>query len=190
VKSETNDNSDDLLSGPGNFEWGVFQVKNNGEEELIRSDGNSTLKSNDDYRLYVKPPKPSYVYIYQEDSNGNGSWLFPRPEVDIKNPLNNKDNWIPSRNQQFTLDDNTGTETIYLVASDKPDYDLEELLKGSNPENPTPSDTITFKIKTRGKNKTRGAVGSTEGELKNNMYITEIKGKNWDFYMEIKFKHK
>jgi outer membrane protein OmpA-like peptidoglycan-associated protein len=194
-ESETDNNSDDLLggnqknsdgllSGSDNFEWGVFHVKDNGTEELINTAGNSTLGSNDKYKIYVKPAKSSYVYIYQEDSNGNGSWLFPRAEIDIKNPLNSEDNWIPSRSQHFSLDDNTGTETIYLVASVKPANDLEAYLKeGSNTEKQTPSDTITFKIKTRG-------LGSIEDDLKNNMNVTEIKNKNWDFYVEIKFKHK
>lgn len=176
LSGKNQNNSDNLLSQPGNFEWGVFQVKNNGEEELIRTDGSSILKSNDKYRVYVKPPTPSYVYIYQEDSNGNGSWLFPRAEVDIKNPLNNNDNWIPSRNQHFSLDENIGTEKIYLFASDKPDNYLEKILKGSN----TPE---TFPITVRG-------ADNIKDDLINNMNVTEIKRKNWDFYMEIKFKHK
>jgi outer membrane protein OmpA-like peptidoglycan-associated protein len=196
-QNETRSNSKDLLTGNQNildgliiglndFACGVVQVKGNGTEEFINVAGNATLESNNKYRIFVKSPKPSYVYIYQEDSNRNGAWLFPRAEVIIKNPLGIDDNWIPSRYKHFTLDKNIGTETIYLVASDKPDKDLEDVLYQTNS---TPTDTIISKIKTRGKFKTRG-VESIGNDFNTNMIIAEIKDQNWDFYMEIKFKHK
>lgn len=165
------------------FEWGVFKVNNDGSEELIKNNGSTVLKSNDKYRLYVNPPKPTYVYIYQEDSNGNGSWLFPRASVDIKSPLNNNDNWIPSRNASFSLDNNTGIETIYMVASSQRDRKLEDLIFGPV-KDPEARDTITVIIKMR------GVAGSIVDESKHHMYMTEIKNKDkWDFYVEIKFKH-
>jgi outer membrane protein OmpA-like peptidoglycan-associated protein len=193
-QSETNNNNDSvLLTGnqpgqeesmgkPDQFEWGVFHVKSDGSEALIKNNGSTVLKSKDKYRLYLKPPKPSYIYIYQEDSNGNGSWLFPSKDIDIKNPLNNGDNWIPSRNVSFSLDNNTGTEAIYLVASSQQDLKLEDLIFDKNSYS-VPRDTITVRIKMR------GVAGSVVDESKHNAYMTEINGKNWDFYVEIKFKH-
>ena len=130
---ENENNSDDQRGVTDNFVWGVFHVKDNGTEELINISGKSILQSNDKYRIYIKPPKQSYIYIYQEDSNGNGSWLFPRTSLNIKNPLSNNDNWIPPRNRNFSLDENTGTETIYIVASDKPDKDLGDFYESINP---------------------------------------------------------
>ncbi len=176
--------SDGQLSGQKNFEWGIFHIKDNNSHELIRPDGTSILKSNDNYRIYIKPPKSSYVYIYQEDSNGNGAWLFPREEVDIKNPLSNNDNWIPSRNGSFSLDDNTGTETIYLVASNKPVPIIDP-----DPDSQDSSIVITFKIKTRGKEQTRG-VKIIEGKSESDINVIEIQDKNWELYVEITFKHK
>lgn len=173
-------NSDELLSGPGNFEWGVFHIKDNNSQELIRPDGTSILKSNDKYRIYVKPPTRSYVYIYQEDSNGNGAWLFPKGK--LKNPLYNNDNWIPSRDGSFSLDENTGTETIYLAASDKPVFNDP----GSGSQDS--SKVISFPIEMRGKEQ-RG-VNIIEGNSEIDMDVIVIQNKNWEFYVEIKFKHK
>ncbi|OGU30706.1 MAG: hypothetical protein A2057_03545 [Ignavibacteria bacterium GWA2_35_9] len=175
-------NSDGLSAGSNRFEWGVFHIDDDNSQKLIKADGSSALESGDKYKIYFKPPQPSYVYIYQEDSNGNGSWLFPRASEVVKNPLNNTDNWIPSRNTSFSLDDNTGAETIYLVASDQRDRKLEDLifLKVKNPHE---RDTITVIIKMR------GVAGSISDKVNRNLYMTEIKSDHWDFYVEIKFKH-
>jgi len=65
------------LQDPG-FQWAVFHYTEDNITKLVNYDGTSVLKSADQYRVYIRPLKIKYVYIYQKDSHGNENWLFPR----------------------------------------------------------------------------------------------------------------
>jgi outer membrane protein OmpA-like peptidoglycan-associated protein len=195
------------------LQWGVLRVLANDRYELVRYDGTSTLKSNEAYRIYVHPKSPCYVYIYQVDSKGKGSWLFPRKDVAESNPLTAIDNWIPSRNGTFTLDETVGTETIYLMAAHQPAEDLDGYF-GSAAD--VPSDIVSQSITTRGLGEIRVGPPPSEGEEKSldipdtppshpgdlqvgsaphesesvsSPGMAEISSQHGDFYAVLKFRH-
>lgn len=130
-------------------QWGVFRT-NGGSMQLIAHDGTASLRSGDEYRVYVRPETASYLYVYQLDSVGDGSWLFPRPDSLIDNPLSSSDFWIPAPNRSFRLAPLAGgepiDETIYLVASAEPIPELERLLGDPDAE---PA-AVIGKFRTRG----------------------------------------
>ncbi len=117
--------------GPLAIEWGVFRT-NADQMRLIAHDGTASLRSGDEYRIYVRPDTPSYVYVYQIDSTGDGAWLFPRAGALVGNPLPASDFWIPDPDRSFRLATLPGSqpidEDIHLVASTAPIPQLERLL--------------------------------------------------------------
>lgn len=145
------------------LQWGVLHVMENDKYKLIRRDGTSTLRSNDAYRIYLHPDSQCYVYIYQVDSKGKGSWLFPRKDIAESNPLFVRDYWIPSRNSEFTLDETIGIETIYLVATRLLASDLEAYLASTQE---IPSQVVIKSIATRGLGEVSVGPPPGEGEEK------------------------
>ena len=89
----------------------------------------SVLKSGWYYAVAFKTTKRAWVYVYQMDSMGKVSRLFPLlgyPE--LENPVEpGAWVWVPPQPDQFWLDDNVGREVIYVVASPTRDARLENL---------------------------------------------------------------
>jgi len=170
-------------------EWGIFHINEDGSEELIKYDGSSVLKSDDKFRVYVKPGSESYVYLYQADSKGNGSWLFPRKEVILKNPTFSRDNWMPSRTNSFTLDNNVGTETIYLVASKNAIPEIEKSMKAPSESIDTDAEmsknVVSVIIGMRGIKEARNEDRGSDSNK-----IAELFSKEGEFFAKISFQHK
>jgi uncharacterized protein DUF4384 len=92
------------------------------------SSGDATLTSDDPYYLTLHISDPCYLYVYQVDSSGALARLFPNSEyVPTPNPVPPGPLRMPDMPDWFYLDDVTGFETIYLVASYWPQRRLEGL---------------------------------------------------------------
>ena len=91
----------------------------------------SILHSGDHYKLTFIPPTKRYVYLLQSDSSERIYCLFPMKSfkgvtVNNFNPVAaGKTYFIPASNQSFQLDNQVGTEKIYLVDSPQEDKVLE-----------------------------------------------------------------
>lgn len=196
------------LKDPG-FQWAVFHYTKNNKRVLLNYDGSAVLHSKDHYRVYMRPNKKKYVYIYQKDSHGKGEWLFPRADIDFKNPVSPGEYYLPHRSKAFVLDEKKGRETISILATDAPATELEEIISGTSTR--TYSDAITQVVKMRGLKTTRiGAppkgqnvqqgrielsgqeVDSTNSvvtaEQENS--IADIMTQYGEFYMELQFDHR
>lgn len=87
--------------------------------EVVVREG-SVLHSGDHFQVQVETNRPSHVYVLIFDSHGEASELFPDPKLETpevieaahKTPVPDKDLW-------FWLDKQTGTETIYTLASEQ-----------------------------------------------------------------------
>jgi len=92
----------------------------------------SVLHSGDYYKIIFTPVEDCYVYIFQVDSANQLYRLFPMKGfsgvvVNNFNPVQaGKTYFIPAKYKSFELDDVTGTETIYFVASRSKDLLLEQ----------------------------------------------------------------
>lgn len=91
----------------------------------------SVLHSGDYYKIIFTPLEDSYVYIFQVDSAKKLFRLFPIQgfggvTVNHANPVKGgKTYYVPSEHQSFELDAQTGTETIYFIATRQNDIVLE-----------------------------------------------------------------
>lgn len=89
----------------------------------------TTLKSGDQFKMFVNLSKMSFVYVVLKSSNNALSLLFPyEPAMFQKDYRLDKNYYIPKGRDWLTLDKNTGTETIYVLASSERLTGLENLL--------------------------------------------------------------
>ncbi len=92
---------------------------------------NTPLHSGDAYKIIFTPNENCYVYIFQVDSANKLYRLFPMQRFgnnvfNNENPVQaGKTYHIPHQNKSFVLDQQTGTEAIYFMASHQRDVVLE-----------------------------------------------------------------
>ncbi|MBT8491707.1 MAG: DUF4384 domain-containing protein [Deltaproteobacteria bacterium] len=105
-----------------------------------------TLRSGDKIALSLDLDQRAYLYVVQYFADGTAAVLFP--QGDEQNRLVGVTR-IPSRGW-FRLDDNTGEENVYVVASVRPLKEAEETImqtlnsvrvSGANPSEEPPPDT-------------------------------------------------
>lgn len=97
-------------------------------EEVTIQNGTS-LKSNDNFQIHVRPSKDCYLYVLIYDSEGKAVELFPSEMTGFSNRIvGNKSYKIPAEDNWFFLDEKTGAETIYILADIEPMTDIDRLL--------------------------------------------------------------
>ncbi len=102
--------------------------------EIVSNPGSDKpiIAAGDKISFFVEPGENTYIYIYLVDSRNNLELIFPT-SMD-KNVLNSefttgKRNYIPGKYEWLSFDDNTGTETFYLLASSSRLNKLEDLTR-------------------------------------------------------------
>ncbi|HJH28152.1 MAG TPA: DUF4384 domain-containing protein [Methanosarcinaceae archaeon] len=91
---------------------------------------NTVLHSGDFYKIVFTPTETSYLYIFQKGSSGNIFRLFPMHSfkgvvVNNNNPTEAKTYYIPAKDKSFFLDEQTGTESLYIIVTKQKDEALE-----------------------------------------------------------------
>lgn len=104
---------------------GFFYEENNQLKPLYEG---QVLKSGDAYAIYVNPSDTCYLYIFQIDETGKSFRLFPNRDFQTsQNPvIGGKRIWIPNENNVYYLDETTGRERFYIMASRNPIPELEK----------------------------------------------------------------
>jgi hypothetical protein len=160
-------------------------------KKLIPFYENDVLHSGQGYTMYVNPSDTCYLYIFQVDSLGNVSKLFPNKEYHtLDNPvLAAQKIWIPNENEVFYLDETTGEETIFIVASRNkvPEFEREDFSDISLKDL-----RQTVSLKRMGVAGVKDKIANTVLEDKKRGAL-ELKKKlqsSGDFYYEMKFWHK
>ena len=91
---------------------------------------NSTMVSGGQFRILFRPTQDCYVYIVNEDATGQHALLFPNAEITQHHFCRaNEPYEIPGGDQWYTLDDNIGIETMYVLASRDPLPEIENAAK-------------------------------------------------------------
>lgn len=175
-------------AGPGELlevEVGIYYEGGDGKLYPLRE--GMVLTSKDNYTIYVCPRQTCHLYIYQVDASRKSFKLFPNPELsDQANPLKRgEDVWIPRKDFLF-LDEQIGTEEIYLFATKEPAAGLENLQEASLTE-------VQSAIRTMGVGGHRGSevVRKVKGAQSNSIELIQKKltSKN-DFYFRLSFIHR
>lgn len=107
------------------LEVNFLYEKNGVPEQMFNG---MTLKSGDFYSIYFIPEQECFVYVYQVDSSGAVYRLFPNPAFSREwNPVQKDKSYQVPEGDRFYLDDVTGEERMYLVASREAATKLENL---------------------------------------------------------------
>ncbi len=134
--------------------------------EILVREG-SVLRSSDNFQVHFKTNRDAYVYILLFDSTHEAGQLFPDPKI----PLSNRakaaaENSVPPASQWFWLDDKTGIETIYVLASESPLDEIQRLLREMAGAAKKQRKEASEKIREEIKIVERGVGGITEGKAK------------------------
>src|SRR5262245_41255762 len=133
--------------------------------EVLVNEG-SVLRSYDNFQVHVDTNRPAYVYILLYDSQERASQLFPDPKIDQHGFLEQgRKVIVPARDLWFWLDENTGTETIYVLTSEKPMSDIQGLLAKMEAVDDAGKKRVAQEIKQRIATVQRGVGGITKGQV-------------------------
>jgi CHAT domain-containing protein len=132
--------------------------------EVLVSEG-SVLRSYDNFQVHLATNRPAYVYILLYDSQGTASQLFPDPKINQQGFLEQEQRVVvPARDLWFWLDEHTGTETIYVLTSEKPMSDIHGLLAKMETVDDAGKNRVAQEIKQRIAIVQRGVGGITKGQ--------------------------
>jgi hypothetical protein len=109
------------------FEWafGVLQIKGD-EEHLVRITRDTTLKSGDEIKLFVKLTKDCFVYVLHQGPSGEIDLLFPYNIQQFqKDYVTEKNYYIPKGREWLKLDKSVGKEVFFILASTERLLDIE-----------------------------------------------------------------
>src|SRR5215471_970881 len=132
--------------------------------EVLVNEG-SVLRSYDNFQVHLETNRPAYVYILLYDSQERASQLFPDPKIDQRGFLEQgRKVVVPARDLWFWLDEHTGTETIYVLTSEKPMSDIQGLLAKMETVDDAGKNRVAQEIKQRIAIVQRGVGGITKGQ--------------------------
>jgi len=90
----------------------------------------TSLNTGDEFKLFVSLTKPCFVYVIHRSPSNELSLLFPYDTAMFQKDYKlDKNYYIPRGREWFSLDNNTGTETFYLLASSERLTELENGLR-------------------------------------------------------------
>ncbi|MDH3884364.1 MAG: DUF4384 domain-containing protein [Desulfobacterales bacterium] len=108
------------------FQWafGALKKANGSKFEAVSKD--TDLKTGDQIKFFLKVNKNCFVYLIYRSSQGELSVLFPyRFKLQSAEYTIAGNHYIPKGDQWFELDEHTGEERFYLLASVERLIDLE-----------------------------------------------------------------
>jgi hypothetical protein len=111
------------------FQWafGALKKANGSKFEAISKD--TDLKTGDQIKFFLKVNKDCFVYLIYRSSQGELSVLFPhRFKLLSAEYTVSGEHYIPKDDDWFELDDHTGEERFYLLASVERLLELETLI--------------------------------------------------------------
>ena len=130
------------------FRWAFCAlIKADDEQKPIIIGRDTELKSGDRIKFFVKPESACYLYLIYHSSQGKLSVLYPaRFKLPDRQGTLSGEQYIPDGNQWFELDEHTGREKFFLLASIEPLIDLETLVNKYESADKTKKPALADKI--------------------------------------------
>jgi len=115
---------------PVKFRWAFGALTDDGTTLKLEPIGtSSTLKTGDQLKMMVERQSDCFVYVIHHSSQNQIRLLFPYSLTQLTDDyLREKRYYIPQSDRWFELDQHSGRETFYLLASATRLYHLERLL--------------------------------------------------------------
>ena len=98
------------------------------KDEEIQDGG--VLHSGDMIKIKFRVEKETYVYLISLDALGNLTKLYPSKDTESPKKIKPNETYVfPEKEGWLRLDDNTGQETLYLLASPEAIGDIEQRIE-------------------------------------------------------------
>jgi hypothetical protein len=129
-----NGNAEDQAGDTIAFRWafGAMVGPEQGRK-FVPITGDTTLRSGDQLKFMLELHKTCFVYLIYQSSQGEMSLLFPYQLNRFGSDELLKMYYMPRDDSWFELDDRSGTETFYLIASIYRLNELEDLFQKGAP---------------------------------------------------------
>ena len=115
-------------SPPIRFLWSFCGQTGPGDRsEIIPITKDTALRSGDRFKMFLQPVSACYLYVLYFSSQGELTLLFPA-HFSTREMSDADQHLIPEGDRWFRLDGHTGSETFYLMASQKRLDHLEDLI--------------------------------------------------------------
>jgi len=113
------------------YNWAfVARSGNAGSRRIGVVTKDTSMKSGDEFKLFVNLVKPAFVYVIHKSPTNELSLLFPYDSTTFEKDYKlDKNYYIPKGREWFRLDKNSGTETFYVLASSERLTGLENDLR-------------------------------------------------------------
>ena len=119
------------VAGPLTLRMNIIGQRKEAEgsyTEVLVNEG-SVMRSYDNFQVHLEASRPAYVYILMYDSQGRAAQIFPDPKIDQPGFVEaGRKLVVPAKDLWFWLDESAGTETIYVLAAEKPMADIKGLM--------------------------------------------------------------
>ena len=112
------------------FQWAFCALRKADTGSQISVIARDTaMKSGDQIKFFVRLENPNFLYLIYQNSLREMSVLFPYrfKQLESRDTMSGK-HYIPDGNRWFELDEHTGQERFYLLASIQRLFDLEVLI--------------------------------------------------------------
>ena len=107
------------------FDW-AFGALVGTNKTMVPITRDTVLKNGEEIKMMVKPTKDCYVYVVHQGSEGEIDLLFPYEIRQFQTDYTvDKNYYIPKGRNWSALDNNTGKEIFFLIASAERLLDLE-----------------------------------------------------------------
>jgi S1-C subfamily serine protease len=108
---------------------GITERGAGGEPSMVTIEEGDVLKSHDGFQIRFKTNRDAYAYVVLYSHRGEAQLLFPHPEIRMSNKIEgDKSYTLPSKDLWFTLDENIGMETVFVLASKRPISHIETVI--------------------------------------------------------------
>lgn len=151
----------------------------------------STLSKADAYRLTIASEQDAFLYVWQVDSHGKLSWLYPKNDSCAfsrgANPIAARAaiRLPTSRDEGYQLDDAVGIEHLYVAASRSRWSDLESGLAAASGSQKAQAINKPFGFKTRGV----AGIRKLPPDEENQPTPLTVTGRDGAVVQEIWFRH-
>lgn len=112
------------------FKWAFLLRDQEGRTRVVDFKDKVTVRKGDGLRIYLEPISTVYLYLYMFDSQKKLRCLFPStPDLYGKKIETGIPYLLPSGEKWFIMDEQTGMENFFLLASSSRLTDIENLTR-------------------------------------------------------------
>jgi len=143
---------------------GQKEEANGGYTEVLIKEG-SVLRSREKFQVHFMTNRPANSCVLLYDSRGKARQLFPDPKLEETGFVETSRKVVaPDKDLWFWLDENPGTETIYVLAFAGPKPGIPELLKEMEAAGTVARKRASKELRERIASRQRGVGGISKGE--------------------------